>query len=128
MSVQGDNGGDPGCTGACRNTSEVPLSQTDELVRAFLAGLREQALLISEVPRAFEYERDLKDAPYINLAIAAKANYLVSRDKDLLDLAVYNNSDGQQLRLRAPTLQILDPPSFLAELRRTLQASREALM
>lgn len=36
--------------------------------------------------KQFSYERDPKDEPYVNLALAAGAKYLVTRDKDLLDL------------------------------------------
>jgi predicted nucleic acid-binding protein len=92
---------------------------TDELTRQFLTSLAKRAIPFSEVPRQFVYERDPKDEPYINLAIAAKANYLVSRDADILDLAGLNNPDGVRLREHAPDLRILDPFLFLADLRRT---------
>jgi putative PIN family toxin of toxin-antitoxin system len=59
---------------------------TDQFVDRFLAALERRAGVISEVPRVFAYERDPKDEPYINLAIAARASYLVSRDTDILDL------------------------------------------
>jgi predicted nucleic acid-binding protein len=39
--------------------------------------------LIVDVPLAFEYPRDPKDEPYINLAIAAEAGFLASRDRDI---------------------------------------------
>lgn len=51
--------------------------------------------MISEVPRVFAYDRDPKDEPYINLAIAAGANYIVSWDNDILDLAESSNLDGE---------------------------------
>jgi predicted nucleic acid-binding protein len=40
---------------------------TDDLVSRFLTALGKIAMLIPEVPRAFEYERDPKDEPYIYL-------------------------------------------------------------
>jgi predicted nucleic acid-binding protein len=73
--------------------------------------------LIPHVPRVFVYERDPKDEPYINLAIAAGATHLVSRDKDVLDLAKLSTPDGGRLRVLAPELQILDPIPFLQEVR-----------
>lgn len=94
---------------------------SDELVERFLAAIEKRAVLVLEVPRVFVYERDPKDEPYINLAIAAGANYLVSRDTDVLDLAKLSNPDGGRLRNHTPHLQILDPVSFLAEARRRLQ-------
>ena len=72
-------------------------------------------MLISDVPRVFTYERDPKDEPYINLALAAGAAYLVSRDKDVLDLAKPSNPEGERLRERTTHLKILDPITFLLD-------------
>ena len=60
---------------------------TDELVDRFLGALETQGVLIPQVPHVFAYQRDPKDEPYLNLAFGAEANYLVSWDTDLLDLA-----------------------------------------
>lgn len=59
---------------------------TDEIVEAFLIRLRKHSQIIRRVPKKFSYSRDPDDELYINLAAEAKADYLVSRDKDLLDL------------------------------------------
>jgi putative PIN family toxin of toxin-antitoxin system len=95
----------------------------DHRVEQFLAALENMAEIIHEVPRAVAYERDPKDEPYLNLAIAARAGFLVSRDGDFLDLANPSNADGEVLRSRAPGLQILDPVSFLLEVRRLSKTS-----
>jgi predicted nucleic acid-binding protein len=92
------------------------------LIERFLGALGKRALTVPEVPRIFSYGRDPKDEQYINLAIAAGASYLVSRDSDVLDLANPNDPDGTRLRRHAPRLQILDPVSFLADMRRKLEA------
>ena len=89
------------------------------MVDRFLTAVGKRSLLISPVPRLFVYERDPKDEPYINLAIAAGARHLVSRDADILDFASSASQDGARLRSHAPELQILDPVSFLAALRRS---------
>jgi putative PIN family toxin of toxin-antitoxin system len=81
---------------------------TDETVEALLERVLHDAILMSDVPKAFIFERDPDDEPYINLAIAAGAKYLVSRDKDLLDLM--NDLD---FRARFAELTILDPVGFL---------------
>jgi len=47
---------------------------TDEFVDRFLAALLDRTSPVRGVPRVFVYERDPKDEPYINLAIAAKAD------------------------------------------------------
>jgi len=67
--------------------------------------------VLSEVPRVFTLERDPKDEPYVNLALATGAQYLVSRDRDLLDLM-----SVADFRQRYPALNILDPPAFLRAL------------
>jgi predicted nucleic acid-binding protein len=61
-----------------------------------------------------------KDEPYINLAIITAADYLVSRDADLLDLGRDSDVDGERLRRHSPRLRVLDPVEFLVELRRQL--------
>ncbi|HMB05654.1 MAG TPA: putative toxin-antitoxin system toxin component, PIN family, partial [Isosphaeraceae bacterium] len=50
---------------------------TDERVGGFLHWIEEKGIALDEVPRAFSYLRDPNDEPYINLAIASDARYLV---------------------------------------------------
>ena len=53
---------------------------------AVLRNALGKAVVLTEIPKAFTLARDPKDEPYLNLALAAGARYLVTRDKDLLDL------------------------------------------
>ncbi len=86
---------------------------TTEWVETFLQNAEHKALVVlSDVPQAFPLERDPKDEPYLDLAVAAGARYLVSRDRDLLDLM----NDAEFLG-RFPDLTIVDPPAFLQALR-----------
>jgi|GEM_PF-3297070 len=71
------------------------------------------AVLIKDVPERFRYERDPQDEPYLNLAIVTRADYIVSRDNDLLDLMDESRAEGQDFRVRFPMLTILDPVAFL---------------
>lgn len=91
---------------------------TAVFVDQFLAALRSGALLIPNVPRVFEYVRDRKDEPYINLALAANADYLVSRDADILDLGNSANPEGRRFQERYPNLKIVDPVDFLRAVRK----------
>src|SRR5262249_18924040 len=59
---------------------------TDERVDLFLKKVSQLAKLIDDVPLVFSLPRDPKDEPYLNLAVAGRAKYLVSRDKDILSL------------------------------------------
>ena len=51
-------------------------------------------------PRDLIYQRDEDDEPYINLAIEVGAQFLVSRDKDLLDLMTSYADDCKEFRQR----------------------------
>jgi predicted nucleic acid-binding protein len=52
---------------------------------------------------------------YVNLAVAAGAGYLVSRDRDLLDLMDQATAVGKEFGQRFPGLRIMDPAAFLRE-------------
>ncbi|HKF54723.1 MAG TPA: putative toxin-antitoxin system toxin component, PIN family [Blastocatellia bacterium] len=73
---------------------------TDKIVEEFSGQLTSVAETISDVPRRFVYQRDVDDEPYINLAVEAGAHYLVSRDKDLLDLMTGHTSECKEFRRR----------------------------
>jgi len=93
---------------------------TDDRADAFLGALNRKAHNVPEIPRAFHCARDPKDEPYLNLAISARAEYLVSRDADILDLADPSNLDGQRLSKHALHLRIVEPSRFLTEMRALL--------
>jgi putative PIN family toxin of toxin-antitoxin system len=85
---------------------------TEERVNAFLTRLEAKAtFILGDIPRHFTYPRDPDDEPYINLALAANAKYLVTRDNDLLDLM-----KDKGFRKQYPHLTILDPVAFLRQL------------
>jgi putative PIN family toxin of toxin-antitoxin system len=90
---------------------------TDESVAGFLQYLSEKAFLVDSIPEQFSYPRDPKDEPYVNLALAAGARFLVTWDKDLLDLMRADLPDGKSFQERFPGLTILDPVAFLRETR-----------
>jgi putative PIN family toxin of toxin-antitoxin system len=89
---------------------------TSDRVQTFLADVTRHASFLSDVPRAFHFERDPKDEPYINLALASGARYLISRDNDLLELMT-----DESFRRRFPGLSVLDPPALLRELASTTE-------
>ena len=81
---------------------------TDSAAEIMLWRLDTYAKMIPHVFRSLPYPRDPKDKPIINLAIQEKADYLVTRDRDLLDLA-----DSRDFRLLYPFLRIVTPQDFL---------------
>jgi predicted nucleic acid-binding protein len=62
-------------------------------------------------------ERDPKDAKYVDLAIATKADFLVTRDKDLLDLREQGSPLLQVLEKMDWQFKIVDPFEMLFHLR-----------
>jgi putative PIN family toxin of toxin-antitoxin system len=88
------------------------------MIEAFLADITSKAILLHNVPEEFRFERDPKDEPYINLAIVARAKYLISRDLDLLDLMRMEKEESRAFRHRYPMLTILDPVAFLREMKK----------
>ncbi len=82
-------------------------------VAMFLARVAELAQLIEPVPEVLSYPRDPKAQPYLDLAIAADADFLVSRDQDLLDLQASDSEFGHELRRCAPQLTIRGPVELI---------------
>ena len=89
---------------------------TDENVDALLQRLQCQAIEITNVPETFRYPRDPDDEVYVNLALVTHASYLVTYDRDLLDLMVKNNEEAISFRHRFPGLKIVEPQAFLEAL------------
>jgi putative PIN family toxin of toxin-antitoxin system len=90
---------------------------TSERIDAFLSALAYRADLLREVPHVQAYPRDPKDEPYLDLAVAAGADYLVTNDGDLLALATAHSSEAKQFRQRTSNrIRILTPAEFLDEL------------
>lgn len=91
---------------------------TDEIVEAFLVRLRRHSQIVRRVPKNFSYSRDPDDEPYINLAVEAEADYLVSRDNDLLDLMTDYTLEAKEFRQRFRPLRTIEPLEFLEEVRK----------
>ena len=89
---------------------------TDVQVKILFMRLEKKAILIKQIPKRFEYPRDPKDEPYINLALAADATYIVSGDNDLLDLMDWTTEEGRELQKRFRFLKIVTPEMFLDEI------------
>ena len=80
---------------------------------AFIVGIVERSTLIIGVPRAFKLPRDPKDEPYIDLAAAVDASFLVTTDSDMLDLMTGIDVESKQFRQRFRGLKVVEPKEFL---------------
>jgi putative PIN family toxin of toxin-antitoxin system len=72
----------------------------------FVTQLREISTIVSQLPKLFVVERDPADNMIIACAVASSADYIISRDKDLLDLGEYQH------------IQIISPENFMQILRK----------
>jgi putative PIN family toxin of toxin-antitoxin system len=86
---------------------------SDEIVGAFLKRLQKLSVLVRLVPKEFSYSRDEADEPYINLAVAADAGFIISRDRDLLDLMTGYTDECKEFRQRFRSLRVVEPVEFL---------------
>jgi putative PIN family toxin of toxin-antitoxin system len=72
--------------------------KADRLIEVLLL----RGKLFRNVPRRFELPRDPDDEAYLNLAIEARARFLVTRDRDLLDLMRWDTKEGRDFQTRFP--------------------------
>lgn len=90
---------------------------TDDRVNAFLNALLAKAELTPTPPRAFTLPDHPKDNHLFNLAIAAKAERLVTWEERILKLQNWESADGRRLRALAPQLHIVTPSELSVESR-----------
>ncbi len=74
---------------------------SSEKVEAFVNYLRNISTVVAQLPDIRVIERDPKDDIIISCAVAASADYIISRDRDLLDLGDYGE------------IQIVSPEEFM---------------
>ena len=86
---------------------------TSQKVEEFVTDLLAFARHIAIVPDVYKLEPDPDDSHYINLALAADALIVTSRDRDLLDLMNESFPEGKEFTRRFPQLKILTPEERL---------------
>jgi putative PIN family toxin of toxin-antitoxin system len=85
---------------------------TDDHVDEMLSSFRSFAEIVDTPPEIFELPRDQADAKFVNLALYTKSSFLVTRDRDLLELR-----DDSDFFNRFPGLEIVTPVGFLEVVR-----------
>jgi uncharacterized protein len=91
---------------------------SDEIVEAFLLRLQNYSQMVHPVPKKFIYSRDPDDESYINAAVESGADFIVSRDKDLLDLMNDYTIEAKEFRQRFRPLQVIEPIELLREIQK----------
>ncbi|MGH9930200.1 MAG: putative toxin-antitoxin system toxin component, PIN family [Pyrinomonadaceae bacterium] len=89
---------------------------TEEKAEQLIGSLLLKGKLFRHVPKHIEFPRDPDDEPYLNLGIEAGAHFIVTRDRDLLDLMRWDTEAGRDFQSRFRQLKILDPAAFLKDL------------
>lgn len=89
---------------------------TPQLVDSFLSQYLRNMHWIESVPHVFDVPRDPKDNPYVDLAVASKASHLVTWNyRHLGYLMQQDTPEGRDFCSRFPSLRIVDPPTFMAD-------------
>ena len=101
---------------ASRSNVQRKFRVSQQMIEDFCHNLLGHATLMEIVPHVFDFPRDPDDAHYIDLAVAANAKLVVSRDKDLLSLRDQTTNEGKDFSARFPSLEILTPPEVLRRL------------
>lgn len=86
---------------------------TEVSVHAFIRDIISKSHVVKHVKPAFDLIRDPKDEPYIDLAVTVRADFLVTSDRDLLDLMTGIDVESKQFRQRFRRLKIVTPREFL---------------
>lgn len=86
---------------------------TDERIESFLKSIRDLAVIIQEVPKVFSLPRDIDDEIYINLAVECEADFIVTRDKDLIYLMSGYDFESKLFRQKFRLLKVVQPLEFL---------------
>ncbi|MEK6321991.1 MAG: putative toxin-antitoxin system toxin component, PIN family [Acidobacteriota bacterium] len=89
---------------------------TDQRVDRLIDVLLYRGKLFRQIKRHYEYPRDPYDEAYLSLAIEARADFLITRDNDLLDLMKWETEEGREFQRRFRRLKIVDPVAFLSEI------------
>lgn len=96
------------------------LHMTPERVEAVLSFIQKHGEFLRQVPNVFTLPEHPDDDHLFNLAIAGKAKFLVTWENRLLKLSERDSEAAAKLQDLAPTLKVVDPPTFLQELRQEL--------
>lgn len=87
---------------------------TAEEVARFLEALAYRSDFLRDVPPGPTCARDPKDEPCLRLAVAGQADFLVTRDRDLLSMTTSHSDEAKQLRqLTQNRLRSVSPGELL---------------
>ena len=86
---------------------------TTQRIEIFVEQIVNNSVYLKNVPNKFEFERDPKDEMIIDLAVECETDFIITRDKDLLDLMIGFDDNSKKFRQRFHPLKIVAPVEFL---------------
>lgn len=86
---------------------------TIDQIDAFAAEILYISNFVESISSEYSFDRDPKDQFIIDLAIECEAEFVVTWDKDLLDLMTGTDIESKQFRQRFRHLKIVKPDEFL---------------
>jgi putative PIN family toxin of toxin-antitoxin system len=92
---------------------------TSERVEGLLGELAKFAQVVEQVAAIYAHPIDPDDSHYVNLALAADAKLIASRDRHLLDLMDPSKAHARDFQTRFPSLLITTPDQLVAKLHAT---------
>lgn len=87
----------------------------DVTVAGLVDLLHRRATHVADVPPRYAHPVDPDDSCYVDLALAAGADLVVSRDNHLLNLTNPAKPWSAEFRARFPHLRVLRPDAYLAD-------------
>ena len=96
-----------------RLTAKYPQLLGDRRIH-IVEKMREFAAVVARPPSIYRLERDRSDEVFIDLALTYGVDYLLSRDRDILDL-----SRDYDFRSTYPGLTVVSPVGFLETFRKS---------
>jgi len=100
-----------------RLTAKYPFI-TIERVQSFVAEIASLSVKITKPAPVFSLPRDAKDEPFVDLAVAGNAQFIVTwNEVHLTYLMKRDTAEGREFCTRFPNITIVSPPDFLVALR-----------
>ena len=87
---------------------------TPDRVDAFILDIAPHVEYLNLVAEIYVNPFDPDDSHYVNLAVAAHATLITSRDGDLLRLMELERPEAREFHRRFPAIQIVTPTELLA--------------
>jgi len=86
---------------------------TGEQIEIFVSSISEMANVVEVPSGIFNFSRDPKDEIIVELAVGSEAEFIVTRDNDLLELMTGIDLVSKQFRQRFRGLKVVEPKRFL---------------